>query len=921
MKIDRLSVHGFAGLLDLEVRWPAGRLLLVVDTNEAGKSSLCEAILAGLYGLSRSPGAVPGAKLRDLRRPRNGGPFGLTLEIESDGTRFRVRRDFDAGTLSVVDLGKNLDRTPEFVRSRSRDTVGEQLAGLTEALFRSTAYVGQNVLDRDSFDSLLVLELSKIADTGGGEGTALRAQRLIESARAKMPEPLTGANVSVDTEIMRAQRRVDERRSATVRRQRALEEASRLSESLESLENRLTQSRRKAALANLGVIAAECRLLEDRVKAIKEAERRVRDLEQELSRLKPVADNHEKGAFQQLEALRIEIGKRPEALEEAQRRLESDRRAVDQERRDRELRFGLGVRLSGEERQTAVFLLKGIAESERELQEAEAELKREWEDLRREGLAEDVRKFDALSPSDMQFLETAEEERIRLEKEGVRLDRLTSESSARASIVARERRIKTQSARGLLATSLIAGAISAVLALAQARVPRPVVLGAAAFAVSIGVMGAVFLARAGRYREEEEAEQARLEAEFRAEAAVCRKDLSDLRLRLSQISAKAGFGSTAELGKTFRKLRAAEARRRVLVEASARRDAIRKRRERLEADFEPFRSGLGSTAGLPLARSAVRSGAPEGLSLSDALLFVEADQKKYLRYHEILDQALPEAKKLASSSDHVRKLEGDRQSLLAELFRGLSGLGAVESSLPPVSSLDAARKSAEEARAQTEAADAELRSARASLAQKLSEGVERAREDLESLEDAEWVLERALSFRQALDLARDRLSAATTVVHRDFRKGLEGASRGILERWGLPYEALEFDEELHVTVRMKDGKVLTRPEFEHTLSAGTREQLNLAARLSVMAYFGVGDKKLPLLLDDPFTSADDGRFLKLMNFLVEMVLPERPILLVTCHEWRHERFLAQLSPEIRQRVEVIPLRQGASSKESAAEEP
>ncbi|MCG3191798.1 MAG: hypothetical protein DIJKHBIC_01026 [Thermoanaerobaculia bacterium] len=970
MKIDRLSVHGFAGLLDLEVRWPAGRLLLVVDTNEAGKSSLCEAILAGLYGLSRSPGAVPGAKLRDLRRPRNGGPFGLTLEIESDGTRFRVRRDFDAGTLSVVDLGKNLDRTPEFVRSRSRDTVGEQLAGLTEALFRSTAYVGQNVLDRDSFDSLLVLELSKIADTGGGEGTALRAQRLIESARAKMPEPLTGANVSVDTEIMRAQRRVDERRSATVRRQRALEEASRLSESLESLENRLTQSRRKAALANLGVIAAECRLLEDRVKAIKEAERRVRDLEQELSRLKPVADNHEKGAFQQLEALRIEIGKRPEALEEAQRRLESDRRAVDQERRDRELRFGLGVRLSGEERQTAVFLLKGIAESERELQEAEAELKREWEDLRREGLAEDVRKFDALSPSDMQFLETAEEERIRLEKEGVRLDRLTSESSARASIVARERRIKTQSARGLLATSLIAGAISAVLALAQARVPRPVVLGAAAFAVSIGVMGAVFLARAGRYREEEEAEQARLEAEFRAEAAVCRKDLSDLRLRLSQISAKAGFGSTAELGKTFRKLRAAEARRRVLVEASARRDAIRKRRERLEADFEPFRSGLGSTAGLPsgedarraleliedleraqrqedlrraaldreeerlaterrqlealqkeLARSAVRSGAPEGLSLSDALLFVEADQKKYLRYHEILDQALPEAKKLASSSDHVRKLEGDRQSLLAELFRGLSGLGAVESSLPPVSSLDVARKSAEEARAQTEAADAELRSTRASLAQKLSEGVERAREDLESLEDAEWVLERALSFRQALDLARDRLSAATTVVHRDFRKGLEGASRGILERWGLPYEALEFDEELHVTVRMKDGKVLTRPEFEHTLSAGTREQLNLAARLSVMAYFGVGDKKLPLLLDDPFTSADDGRFLKLMNFLVEMVLPERPILLVTCHEWRHERFLAQLSPEIRQRVEVIPLRQGASSKESAAEEP
>jgi hypothetical protein len=940
VRISNISIRGFAGLAGLELSWPAGRMLLVLDDNEAGKSSLCEAILAGLYGLTRSPGAVPGAKLRDLRRPRNGGPYGLSMEVESEGARWRIDRDFEAGSLSVTDLDKQQDRTAEFVRSRSRDTVGEQVAGLTESLFRSTAYVAQNVLDRDAFDSLLVLELSKIADTGGGEGTALRAQRLIESARAKMPDSLTGTNVSVDTEVMRAQRRVDERRGTTVRRQRALEDAARIAESLESLENRVVQSSRRRALSGLGVIAAECKLLDEKAKSMRDAARRVKDLEQEAARLKSVAESFARGAFQQIETLRLEIGKRPEALDEAHRRLESDRKALDQDRRDRELRFGETVRLSAEDRQTAVFLLKGIIETERELAEAETELKSEWDELRREGLAEEVKKFDALPAADMEFLETAESDRDRFEREGVRLDRLTSEASARATVVARERVIKVQSARGLLATSVIAGVLCAVMALAQARVPRPILLAVAVFSISMGAVGAYFLARAARYRQEEEAALSSKESGYRTEAAQCRKDLSDLRLRLAQLSARAGFAGSSELTKAFRKLKAAETRRRVLIEASARRDAIKKRRDRQENELGPFRAGLGTPAGLPtgedarralelledvergqrqeelrrgalqkeeeriaierkhldalqaeLSRAVAKAGAPAGLGLADALMFVDADHKRNLRYLEIVNEALPQALNAAASADSVRRLEEERQGLLAALFRGLSELGALESSLPPAASLENARRTAEEARAQAELAEEELRVARNLASQKMSEGVERAREDLESLEDAEWILNRSLAFRQALDLARDRLSAAATVVHHDFRKGLESASRGILERWGLPYEAIEFDEELRVTVRNKDGRVMTRPEFEHTLSVGVREQLNLAARLSVLTYFGVGDRKL-------------------MNFLVTSVLPERPILLVTCHGWRHEEFLKQLPPTDREKVEAVRLRPG-----------
>ena len=71
--------------------------------------------------------------------------------------RFSIERDFDEGTLRVVDRDRGEDRTAEFLRAGGRDAVGEKLTGLTEALFRTTAYVGQNVLDGDALDSSLTV--------------------------------------------------------------------------------------------------------------------------------------------------------------------------------------------------------------------------------------------------------------------------------------------------------------------------------------------------------------------------------------------------------------------------------------------------------------------------------------------------------------------------------------------------------------------------------------------------------------------------------------------------------------------------------------------------------------------------------------------------------------------------------------------
>ncbi len=93
---------------------------------------------------------------------------------------------------------------------------------------------------------------------------------------------------------------------------------------------------------------------------------------------------------------------------------------------------------------------------------------------------------------------------------------------------------------------------------------------------------------------------------------------------------------------------------------------------------------------------------------------------------------------------------------------------------------------------------------------------------------------------------------------------------------------------------MKGGRVATRSEIESGLSTGAREQLHLTARLAALRYLGTGAAGVPLLLDDPLVGADDERFVAVMRFLATEVLGERPVLVVSCHAWRHERLFAAL---------------------------
>ena len=953
MRIDRIVVDGFGPLEGVDLAWGEGELLLLLEPNETGKSSLCEAITAALYGLPK--GRTAGGRSREMRRPRSGAPTRLRLEVVVGAGRFTVERDFDAGTLRVFDLERGEDRTAEFVRAGGRDAVGERLTGLTEPLFRTTAYVGQNVLDADALDASLTVELARIADSGGGEASVVRALRLLEAARARMPDATTGAQVSVETEIVRASRRVEEKRGEAARLARAREAAVEAARRLAALTAARDEARRAVALAEVAAVESERRSLAADLER-RETERRRRiELEAETERLERDASVFTPEALAEVDALRSARGSRPEALAAARAALAAQRDASAAEDRERRRRAGRLAELDAEARGRLRRLLESAVDAAGEAAAAETALEAEWRELRREGLAEDLRRLDGLGAPDRDFVAEAEERRQALELSGVQLDRKVADAGARAAIAAGERKVLVRRARALVVAGGLVLPFVLGAALRKGRVDDPLVLTLAVFAAVLALYGGIAWGRGRGYRVEDEARWRKEETAARAEAQETRRRLSELRLRLEQVARGAGFKDSAGLLKAQRRGRAADEKRQRLVEKRVRHHAAIERLAAAERGLEPFRPALGVPDGLPsadeatrlvqmlgdlekadhalearreaaareeerlreehlalsdleqrLGRLLVRLGVPAGLSLPESLLFVEAGRNAAARRREIVEVELP-ALSLAPPPDADETVAARLAALSEEVGERLGALSATASELDVAQEPESARRAAEALRDRAERLEEERQAAERELAQKALEGGGRCRDAEEQLALLEAARERAVLYRDALDAAREVLSAAASTTYGDFRSGLGRASREILASCRLPWESLEFGEDLSVCVVARGGRPVTRAELASAVSTGAREQLHLVARLAALRHLGTGPKGLPLLLDDPLVGADDARFAAVLGFLVEDVLRERPVLLVSCHEARHERWLAALPPELASRVRRVSL--------------
>ncbi len=261
MRILHLELRGFGGLTGrFDFDQP---FTLVTGPNEAGKSTLHQALRVALCGLELpARGRRPRETGEVLRhyRPWLGGEFGLDIEVELGGRRLRIERDLDqADRVQVLDVDRGLDLTDELRRGRGVD-VAASLGMGRESLLAVTTVAQTQLLDLDA--SLLQEDLQRAAATSGSEMTARAAIDRLQSYRVQVvggprtrAKPLDQARDAIG-EVEKALQAAHAARAALADE---LMEQRRLEQALSEAEARVAQAETSWQRAELGALDQDLR--------------------------------------------------------------------------------------------------------------------------------------------------------------------------------------------------------------------------------------------------------------------------------------------------------------------------------------------------------------------------------------------------------------------------------------------------------------------------------------------------------------------------------------------------------------------------------------------------------------------------------------------------------------------------------------
>lgn len=189
VKVTRLRLRRFKRFADWQAGFAPG-LTVVRGPNEAGKTTVMEALFEGLFGAPVRGEAA--SRLRTWGEQRLGE---IMVEMQVNGSRYVLRRDLEAGTILLQsDDGRERVETHRDVQRRLLEWIGLG----SEGAYRATAFVAQADLARVSEDRRLVsAHLSKIL-SGSGVESVQQALNVLSERRARLAGDTQGARSAAD---------------------------------------------------------------------------------------------------------------------------------------------------------------------------------------------------------------------------------------------------------------------------------------------------------------------------------------------------------------------------------------------------------------------------------------------------------------------------------------------------------------------------------------------------------------------------------------------------------------------------------------------------------------------------------------------------------------------------------------------------
>ena len=165
------------------------------------------------------------------------------------------------------------------------------------------------------------------------------------------------------------------------------------------------------------------------------------------------------------------------------------------------------------------------------------------------------------------------------------------------------------------------------------------------------------------------------------------------------------------------------------------------------------------------------------------------------------------------------------------------------------------------------------------------------------------------TFQSEIEAAMAILDDISQEVYQEWAEALSIEAAPIIEHLNPRYGELNFGEDLSFTIHDKENnKTLSSDVIESVLSNGARDEVFLAARLGMSSYLARGVKgAIPIILDEPLSSTDDDKFLSGMRFFLCELSYKHQVLLMSCHQERHEWLSKREMKIYKNRINMIEL--------------
>lgn len=904
MWIERIDFAGYGNISGEKIEFKDNKLNLVVESNEYGKSTIASAVWAILYDF---PDSGERSAERDARRPSAASkmPYIASIDITTNGTRLKVIRDFNDGAVQVVDRDqKNKDVTKRFRGPSGEDQVGLKLTGMTREMFRSTCFVGQRELDEHAFggDSDLTSLFQGIADSSLPASNATNAIEVLEDALHHFPHKgkrnkvenvmrdLEGQYYELSDKIKKMESEKSEVGISLKKigqlegdivddtEQAGANEYFELCLEAADTDNRLIQA--QTTLAKLSEFRAEMNSLGnmdgfpiDSVKRIEElwTRRQSRQVDHDsyLQEMAPQLREFESGEKQTDDKINtpnqftVDDGKRVGVLAVTFYNLQNELNDLRQRR-------GAGEPDGGSASAPVAAVQQALDESDHEnarsyialidsfkaaIAEAESNVDKNRMfifDVEEQRKTKKVM-FMLPGASKKKEVEIAEAE---IEKSRKQIDELNTKiRGLEGRLDALAQKIGLPSGKHLI--SQLTGAPLPVDKAAEARASLEILIrDRESTLAQVREDLEPFFIKAGRQTWEINPETATELADRITKSSEEQQRISSTYSALQQGKQQLEF-LASEIHNIDDELR------QIFDQAHL------EFAEDIEQLHQQFFSKLASFH--------------RWQGMQGELRKMESDMSSGFTPDELPPQ--------------VERLESMRMEIFArmqELVEQFPGIAEMAPPMTPPKRIhlrgDYSNKMyLDDLRRERDELTLAVRTASMNHDQNYLSAVE-------ELEQVSRELNNVRRAKTALELARDTLQKLSAETYEDWSVKLNEIAKEMITNIGLDFDSLQFDSDLRISARKKsDGQEVNSSNVSTQLSTGTKEQLHWLARMVVSRFLSRGNP-LPIVLDEPFSEADDERFLRVMQFLLDVIVVNHQVIIFSCHQQRHHWLISQLNP-------------------------